>query len=257
MGRIGGVPGGLENGSRTPSTPGAPRSKRGKRRLASVALGAIVGGAFTWACLDGDAQPLVRTPADAAAPAPTGDATPPASACSTGGAVTLYYWPAQADAGGVNSIDFLFKVVNDTSAPIPLSSLAIRYYFTNELTETPQTSIYYAGECCTATRSGFTADVGVSLNALTPATATADHYLEVTFDAGAGALQSEDAVQVEVGFYAPAHDESLDQANDYSFVASAAGTQAEWDLCPTQCAQFGSCVMTVYENGALVWGTPP
>ena len=34
-------------------------------------------------------------------------------------------------------------------------------------------------------------------------------------------------------------------------------TQAEWDACPTQCAKFGTCAMTVYRDGALVWGAPP
>jgi hypothetical protein len=249
---MGGVPGAHPNGSRRKGCAGTAGFR-------GAALAAIVGALATLsasACLDGEAQPLVpiasTTVPDAA---PTLDGAP-ASACPAGAPLTLYYWPAQGDAGA-NSIDFLFKVLNTTGAAIPLSSLVVRYYFTNELTQAGQTSIYYAGECCNATRSGFTTDVSVTVNALASPTATADHDLEITFDAGAGTLLDGDAVQVEVGYYAPGHDEDLNQSNDYSFVASASGTQAEWDLCPTQCAQFGTCVMTVYSNGALVWGTPP
>ncbi len=250
------MPGSHQNGSRC------------KRRAATAgvlgaAIAFLVGALSTVsACLDGDAQPLVRvgstTDVPDAAPSPLDGALDGASAaaCPAGAPLTLYYWPAQADAGA-NSIDFLFKVLNTTGAAIPLSSLAVRYYFTNELTQAGQTAVYYAGECCSATRTGFTTDVGVTVNALTPVTSTADHYLEVTFDSGAGALADGDSVQVEVGYFAPTHDEDLNQSNDYSFIASATGTQAEWDLCPTQCAQFGSCVMTVYSNGALVWGAPP
>jgi hypothetical protein len=183
------------------------------------------------------------------------DAGASSSACPAGAPIELFYRTAQA-AADTDAIDFLVKVQNHTGAAIPLSSLSLRYYFTNEITPTWQTAVYYAGECCNASRSGFTADVAVSVNAM-PATASADHYLEVTFDAGAGALADGDAVQVEIAFFAPGHTQNLNQANDYSFIASAASTQAAWDQCPTACAQFGSCVITVYENGALVWGTAP
>ena len=210
----------------------------------------MTGGVTIAGCLDGNAQPIVRLPGDAAAPLEAATST-----CDPGAPITLFYRTAQA-AADANSIDFLFKVVNGTGAPLALSSLAVRYYFTNELTPTWQTSVYYAGECCGAPRSGFTTDVAVTVNAI-PATPTADHYLEVTFDTAVGALVDGDAVQIEVGFYAPQHGQNLNQANDYSFVGTATGTQAEWDQCPTQCAQFGSCVMTVYRDGVLVWGTPP
>jgi hypothetical protein len=242
------VPGGPENGS-----PG--------RAKARCALGTVLAGLFsaatTCGCLNGDAQPIVSLGATGgveAGAAPEAGAS--SSACPAGAPLSLYYWTTQT-AADANSIDFLFKVVNDTGAALPLSSLAVRYYFTNEVTETPQTSVYYAGECCGASRSGFTADVAVTVNAIAAPTSTADHYLEVTFDAGAGDLAASDSVQIEVGFYAPAHDENIDQANDYSFIAGETGTQAEWDLCPTECAQFQSCVITVYENGTLAWGTPP
>jgi hypothetical protein len=225
------------------------------RRLSAGAW--LVFAVVAAGCLSPDAEPIVRSDANDAGSAGDGSPKAPdsASACPTGAPLALYYRAAQA-AAQANAIDFLFKIQNATGAAVPLSSLAVRYYFTNELA-TWQTSVYYADECCGDSRSGFTSDVTLTVNALANPTPTADHYIEVTFDAAAGDLLNGDAVQIEVGVFAPGHAQNLDQANDYSFVATATGTQTEWDMCPPQCAQFQSCVTTVYENGALVWGVPP
>jgi hypothetical protein len=252
MGRVGGVPGGAENGSPCAGTEAAGSVLGGGGLFLGVVLVGLLAAATTCGCLSGDAQPIVALAVDSGSPPEAGSS---ASACPAGAPLSLFYWPAQA-AADASSIDFLFKVANNTGASVPLSSLAVRYYFANELT-TWQTSIYYAGECCGASRSGFTADVAVTVNAIATPMPGADHYLEVTFDSAAGVLADGDSVQIEVGFYAPEHDQDLNQANDYSFIAGSTATQAEWNLCPTQCAQFESCVITVYENGALVWGTPP
>jgi Cellulose binding domain len=240
MGRSTGVPGGPEIGSR-----------RRFRAAGLLGIAGLLGGSTTCGWLNGDAEPIVLLGADAGG-APEGGT----AACPAGSPFTLYYWADQASAVA-NGIDFLFKVANNSGRSVPLSALDVRYYFTNEITPTWATSVYYAGECCGASRSGFTTDVAVTVSALATPTATADHYLDVTFDADAGVLVNGDAVQIEVGFYAPEHAQNLNQANDYSFVATATGTQAEWDLCPPTCAQFESCVMTVYDDGALVWGAPP
>jgi hypothetical protein len=238
---------------RTLRVPGAPEiGSRGRSRAAGLlGIAGLLGGSITCGWLNGDAQPIVLLGPDGGGAAEAGTS----SSCPAGGPFALYYWTAQASAVA-NSIDFPFKVANNSGAPILLSALDVRYYFTNELT-TWQTSVYYAGECCGDSRSGFTADVVVAVNALTTPSVTADHYLDVTFDADAGTLLNGDSVQVEVGFYAPEHAQNLNQANDYSFVPTATGTQAEWNLCPPTCAQFDSCVMTVDDDGALVWGAPP
>jgi hypothetical protein len=200
----------------------------------------------TVACLSGEAQPIVRV----------SEAGPTPSACDPAGPVALYYRNVQPTSTA-DGIDFLFKVQNRTGADLALSSLTVRYYFTSEITPPGQTTAYYADTCCSAPRTGFTADVLVTANALTPATPTADHYLEIAFDAAAGTIATGDSVQVEPAFYAPNHGETVTLTNDYSYVAGATGTQADWDHCPTACGAFGSCVMTAYVDGALVWGTPP
>jgi hypothetical protein len=178
------------------------------------------------------------------------------SACDPAGPLVLYYRNVQPTSTA-DGIDFLFKVQNLTGADLALSSLTVRYYFTSEITPPGQTTVYYADTCCSAPRTGFTASVHVTVNALAPATPTADHYLEITFDATAGAIATGDSVQIEPAFYAPNHGETVTLTNDYSYIAGATGTQTDWDHCPTACGAFGSCVMTVYRDGVLVWGTPP
>jgi hypothetical protein len=205
------------------------------------------------ACLNGEAEPIVRLTASAVDGAALGDSAP--ASCDPAAPIVLYYRDANP-AASVDQIDFLFKVVNATGAAIPLSSLAIRYYFTNELTVPGQTAIYYTNTCCGAPTTSFNADVIETVNPIAAVTG-ADTYLETTFDAAAGVLQNGDNVQVEVGFHATNYTQNLQQTNDYSFAASAASTQAQWDACPPQCNNFHSCAITVYRDGVLVWGQPP
>jgi hypothetical protein len=239
----------------------SPERVPGRLRNGSWAALAWLRPEAIWAvclvsCLNGNAEPIVRLPGaagtDGSALGTLGDG---GASCDLSGPLVLYYDNAQV-AANANGIDFLFKVANTTGATLSLSSLAVRYYFTNEIAPTWETSVFYAGTCCGSSRAGFNADVNVSVVSMPP-TPMADHYLEMTFTPAAGILLDGDSVQVEVGFHAPGFGQNLNQANDHSFIATATGTQAEWDLCPTQCALFHSCLMTVYKDGALVWGTPP
>jgi hypothetical protein len=169
----------------------------------------------------------------------------------------LYYRNAHVEDSS-SIIDYLLKLENLTAAPVPLASFAIRYYFTNELPAPSSIDIFYADTCCSNKVTNFNADVVASMQPI-PARPGADAYLEVGFAPALGSLASGDAVQVELGFHDPAYARNVTQENDYSYAPTAVGTQAEWDSCPgPQCnATFTSCAMTVYQDGALVWGTPP
>jgi hypothetical protein len=239
-----------------PQVPEGPRngSRAHAAALAVRLFHTAAPAALFVACLQGQAEPIVALGDDAGVDV-TANGPERASCDPTTAPLVLYYrntTPAQS-----TGIDFLFKVANHTRAALPLTSLSVRYYFVNVIAPPGQTAIFYADTCCADRRVGFTADVAVSVVALAATAATADHYLEITFDAGAGTVLDGDAVQVEVAFHAPGYTQSLNQSNDYSFLDGAMGTQAAWDQCPTQCAPFGSCVMTVYRDGVLVWGTPP
>ena len=204
------------------------------------------------ACLNGTAEPIER----AAGSAIDGSGGDGGGRCDTAAPLVLYYRDAQP-AASTDQIDYLFKVANATGAPVPLSSLAVRYYFTNEVGASGLSPIFYASTCCGPTSAMLGAAVTATLHPMPAPAPTADAYIETTFAPSAGALQDGDAVQIEVGFHAPAYTPTLDQTNDYSYSAAAAGTQAEWDVCPTQCSKFQTCSMTVYRDGALVWGNPP
>jgi hypothetical protein len=227
--------------------PGA--AKYGSRARVSLLFAAISLPLVAAACLEGRAEPIVRADGGAS------DVGPAPQACDPSAPLPLYYRNATTSGDGT-AIDFLIKVANRTGADIALRDLAIRYYFTNEITPPLQTSVYYAATCCNASRTGLEANVAVAVVEIAPISG-ADHYLEITFDANAGTLVAGDSVQVEVGFYGANHAQALQQANDYSYVAADTGAQAEWDACPTACAKFESCRMPVYRAGELVWGQPP
>jgi hypothetical protein len=93
-----------------------------------------------------------------------------------------------------------------------------------------------------------------------PRKPTATSYIEIGFDSGAGTLLDGDTLKVEIGLIGNGGMQT--QANDYSYVPTASGTQNAWDQCPAapggpKCAKYVSCVTDVYKDGILVWGTPP
>jgi hypothetical protein len=189
---------------------------------------------------------------------PTADGGPdgPALSCDALAPLKLYYWNAHP-ADSTLQVNYLVKVENGTGAPVPLSSLKLRYYLTNELT-TPTTIVIFYSDTCCSNKIFFDDKVLTFFQSISPRT-NADSYLEIGFDATVGLLASGDAVQVEIGYHDVNFAAYLDQTNDYSYIPTATGTQAQWDTCPgPRCpSTFTSCSMTVYRDDVLVWGTPP
>jgi hypothetical protein len=204
------------------------------------------------ACLDGTADPIVRAP-DASQDT-AGDAA--RSDASAALAKFALYYDNLAPSADAADINFIVKVHNLTGADVALRRLSVRYYFHNELAPPWETSVFYTGTCCGDTRVQFDGQVQVRVQALA-GNAAADSYLELTFLDGAGTLVAGDAVQVELSFHAAGYQRRVVQADDASFSSSAAGTQAEWDLCPGACAKFGNDKLTLYDDGVRVLGTPP
>jgi hypothetical protein len=163
-------------------------------------------------------------------------------------------------ASPTDALDLEFKLTNRTGQTIPLSSMTLHYYLTNEFTP-GRLAVYYTEIYGSTARTGFDASVLLALQPIaSPAKPTATSYIDIGFDAGAGMLANGDSLKFEIGLVGATGLET--QTNDYSYVAAASGTQQEWDQCPSgpatqKCAKYVSCVTTVYQNGALVWGTPP
>jgi hypothetical protein len=192
---------------------------------------------------------------DTPSPADGSDAS--SGRCDARAPLRLYYWNLSVAASSTD-INYIVKVENATGAAIPLSSLEVRYYFTNELPSSATVDVFYTDTCCSNKKTDFSDGVLTSLKSL-PARPNADAYLPIAFAATVGMLADGDAVQVEIGFHDVGYARSLTQTNDYSYVPAAGGTQSQWNDCPgPQCeSKFTSCSSTVHHNGMLVWGTPP
>jgi hypothetical protein len=229
-------------------------------RVNRLALGALL----LSGCAPTQAEVGSDPPVDAGAI--VGDGTSnPADALDTGGGarcdalapLQLYEWNLRTTATSTD-INYIVKVENGTGTAIAMSSLEVRYYFTNELTPSATIDVFYTDTCCSNKKTDFNDGILTRVSAL-PARPSADAYLSIAFAPTVGSLADGDAVQVEIGFHDVGYARTLTQTNDYSYAATAGGTQAQWDDCPgPQCeSKFTSCTLTVYQDGLLVWGSPP
>jgi hypothetical protein len=143
-----------------------------------------------------------------------------------------------ADANPTNvDVKPHFNVANMGTSSVPLTELTIRYWYTLDVSERPQSFFCdYALVGC--------ANVSGKFVKLPAARSGADHYLEVAFTAGAGncvaaAQTGEIQVRFNITDYTP-----MNEAGDYSFDPTKTGF-ADWGR------------VTLYQNGVLVWGTEP
>jgi hypothetical protein len=178
----------------------------------------------------------------------------PLGICNYSNPITLLYrnWPREA---GASVLDFSFKLVNGGTQAIALNTIIVRYYLANEIAS-PTTLVSYGDVCCPD--KVITTHVAAAVRSMTPPATGADTYIEFTFDATAGTLAPAHTVEVEAEF-SNATASASNPSNDYSYIATATGTQAQWDNCPSSgnCVPFRSCQITVHQAGTLVWGNPP
>ncbi|MFF4252645.1 cellulose binding domain-containing protein [Streptomyces sp. NPDC001663] len=127
------------------------------------------------------------------------------------------------------------EVFNDSKKPLPLSDVALRYYFTADGGSYAFNCVQAAFDC---------SDVAGTVVELDKPTDTADHYLELRFTDAAGTLKpGANSKGVDVQLYRVDH-KKLDQSNDRSFDAEKT-TYKE------------SKTITAYKRGVLVWGEEP
>jgi mannan endo-1,4-beta-mannosidase len=119
---------------------------------------------------------------------------------------------------------------------IPLSALKVRYYFTADTTVADTYGCLYAIIGC--------GNITGTIVTMSSPVATADHYLELTFSAAAGTL----APYADTGDIQARINKSdwsnYTQSNDYSFDGTKTA-YADWNK------------VTLYYNGAFVWGVEP
>nr|WP_150266532.1 glycoside hydrolase family 9 protein [Paenibacillus tepidiphilus] len=135
-----------------------------------------------------------------------------------------------------NQMRPLFRIVNTGSTTVPLSGLKLRYYFTVDGDKAQQFHSDYA-----VVGSGNVSGTFVKVD---PAKTGADYYLEISFSAAAGSL-APGASSGEIQTRTNKSDWSnYNESNDYSYSA-AQTAYGEWTK------------VTLYRDGALVWGIEP
>jgi hypothetical protein len=137
-----------------------------------------------------------------------------------------------------NTLYALYQVVNTSASAVPLSSLTMRYWFTNE---SPSDPLEFNCDWAQVNCSNITGRFVV----LSPATSKANTYLEISFGAGAGSVaagQNSGEIQTR------AHHvrwSNFNTTETYSFISDPSFVYKD-----TQ-------TVTLYQNGALIWGVEP
>lgn len=129
-----------------------------------------------------------------------------------------------------------FEILNTGTTSIPLSSLTIRYWYTSDGNKTQQFVCDYALVGC--------GNVTGTFNTLTPATSTADSYLQISLGSGSGGLAAGSNSGVIQTRFNNSDWGSYNQTNDFS-----------WNASVTHLQPYGNA--DLYENGQLVWGAEP
>ncbi|MNI38010.1 Endoglucanase E1 precursor [compost metagenome] len=136
----------------------------------------------------------------------------------------------------VNSIRANLQLQSAPNISIPLSELTVRYWYTSEGSAAQTVEIDYAAVG--------KANVVTSVVSLTTAVSGADTYAQFSFTAGAGTLSSSGSTG-DIQFRIHKNDWSnYSQADDYSFAPSLTSYTANTHI-------------TVYRNGALIYGVEP
>lgn len=137
-----------------------------------------------------------------------------------------------------NTLYALYQTVNTGTTSVPLSSLSMRYWFTNE---TPADPLVFA---CDYAQVGC-ANITAKFVTLSSPVAKANMYLEIDFTAAAGSLapgQSTGEIQTRIHHV---NWSNFNTTDTYSFISDPSFVYKD-----TQ-------TVTLYLNGALVWGVEP
>jgi hypothetical protein len=145
---------------------------------------------------------------------------------------------------------FVLDVTNEAAASFPLSSLTLRYWYTQDVVANPQElDCDFAKVGCSNLVTSADTNPAPKFVAVMPPRQDATAYAEIAFKAGAFALdQFLDTGEIQLRLhnkdYSP-----IDQTDDYSYDA---------DNCAVLPASaIESAKITAYLDGVLVWGTEP
>jgi hypothetical protein len=161
-------------------------------------------------------------------PAPDSEPT-----CANCPLVAQYMSPTRSAT--TQQIQPYFEIVNNGTSAQDLSQLTLRYWYTADGSTSQTFACDYALVDCGVVHATFVT--------MTAPTATADHYMEVSFSGGS-VMAGSSSGAIQTRFYDTNYAVTFSQTNDYSFNAG--------DTAYTQWNQ-----VTLYRNGMLVWGVEP
>lgn len=157
----------------------------------------------------------------------------PASSGNNAGNFVVQYKVGDTSATD-NQIRPTFNIKNNGTAPVNLSGLKLRYYFTKDGSADMNASIDWAQIGASHISAAFASFTG----------SNTDTYVELSFSAAAGSIpaggQTGD-IQLRMS---KADWSNFNEENDYSYDGSKTAF-ADWSR------------VTLYQNGTLVWGTTP
>jgi hypothetical protein len=229
----------------------APSGSSGSSGGAPASSGAGEDAATTGMSMTGSDGVSDATPSSGDDAAPGAEAAPPPPSCTTC-PLTVEYSILQGEAQG--SVGYWAAISNNGALPQALSELKLRYWFTADGATTFTGNNYYAAAPLQG-NIAYSTFVKLTATSTPPASATADTYMEVSFDAAAGSIA---AMSSTIGFQLEFNDTSyavkLNVANDYSYNASDTAAVCVGGNNAVTCQ---SMAITLYRNGALVWGVEP
>ncbi|NOK63961.1 MAG: Endo-1,4-beta-mannosidase [Chloroflexi bacterium AL-W] len=174
------------------------------------------------------------TPAPPTATVPPTTPTPPPTAVP-GTALKVQYRNALANQND-GEITPYFNIVNTGNNSVPLDELTIRYWYTADGNKAQVYTCFWSRVDC--------ANITGGVIKLTSPVEGADHYLEISFSSGAGNIPAQGS-GYEIHHRVNRQDwSSYNETNDYSYDGTK-NDFADWDR------------ITLYRNGALVWGVEP
>jgi hypothetical protein len=147
-----------------------------------------------------------------------------------------------------NVLGAKLQVLNVGTDALPLKGLEIRYYYTDDLA----TSGSSTGASIVELDDKAPSDVTVTLVAMTTPTVTADHYVKITYATSSLVPDTNrkcdrttppECAEVSFRIHQANYEGLYDPSNDYSFVPSP--------------SIGNNGLITVHQDGAVIWGTPP
>jgi hypothetical protein len=138
----------------------------------------------------------------------------------------------------------IISLVNSGSSSVQLSEITLRYWFSADgLPSNPPASGPFATSCYFVEAPMSCGNVVVTFNQVSPAKTGADWYAEFSFTGSPTTLAAGASVAKMKIFWNKSDWSAFNVSNDYSFGSHT--TLMDWTK------------ITVYQNGVLVYGTPP